>query len=164
MSLRAVRIQPAPPSVTRSKLRAELLAAGVPLPPSTPEHPLECSTSGDSFYVVVVADSPADDRWDAAVMQVVTAHVPDAEVTIKEFKKNLVANEFNRAEVINLALRGLVKMHHLAYQNQRNREITLLDRLTALGINHGIAPQPARTEASIRNELLQWIYQQINAE
>lgn len=70
--------------VTPAKLRAELVAAGVPLEPSMPHEPLDCYFSGERFAVII---ETTGDQWDATVQQVVGAHVPDAMLTRKQRRK-----------------------------------------------------------------------------
>ena len=67
MSLRLV-LSPTPGRITPAKLRAELLAAGVPLQPEKPLEPLNCYYSGNHFAVLLPVDT---DQWDTTVQQVV---------------------------------------------------------------------------------------------
>lgn len=86
MSLRLV-LSPTPGRITPAKLRAELLAAGVPLQPEKPLEPLNCYYSGNHFAVLLPVDT---DQWDTTVQQVVAAHVPDQQETKKQRRKRKI--------------------------------------------------------------------------
>ena len=89
MTRRAVFVNPAPERVTPAKLRAELLAAGVPLPPAKPYEPLDCyyadTGSGRVFAVIIDAD---DDGLDGAVQHLVDMHEPDSPLPALKKAKN----------------------------------------------------------------------------
>jgi hypothetical protein len=68
-------------------LRAELIAAGVPLRPMVADlPPSDVYTSGDRLIVVIDADA-RDDQYDASVAKVLAAHQPTPELTPEQAKR-----------------------------------------------------------------------------
>ena len=69
------------------QLRAELVAAGVPLRPLLPGGiPGDIYLSSDELVVLVEVE-PGADQYDAIATQVIQAHVPPADLTLDQIKK-----------------------------------------------------------------------------
>lgn len=136
MTRRAVFVDPAPERVTPSKLRAELLAAGVPLEPIVAGVALDCyhadTGSGRVFAVIIDADT---DQWDALTRQVVGAHVPDELLTPIQHKKQQVVASLSARDVQSVRLRATLKLIMSVFIETRAAINKLTRELSDAGLN-----------------------------
>lgn len=161
MTRRAVFVLPAPARVTPAKLRAELLAAGVPLEPAKPHEPLDCYFSGDRFAVIVDADT---DQWDAAVQQVVGAHVPDPLEGPKPRRKRRVREVLQKREEQIVLLVAANRELFDALLQTRTRFNTLRQQLIAGGLPLTVQPLPTQTWDEFKDGILARADADIDAE
>lgn len=155
-------VDPPPARVTPSKLRAELLAAGVPLEPAKPYEALDCQSSGGKWAVVILAET---DQWDALTRQVVGAHVPDPLETRKQRRKRLLDALIDAQDELQIVLQLAEAQESLKlYQALRLWNNQLRTQLMNAGLPLTVPVLPGKTWAEHKADVLATARAIIDAE
>ena len=146
--------------INSEQLRAELIAAGVPLRAApVPGFPwMDIIREADTLTMVIDSDS---DQYDAIATQVIQAHIPPAELTASQLKRRAARAALRDADDRTLiAVRSGLRVIYQNLTEARTAINQLRSQLVAAGLPLTVQPLINRTW----DQALAAVEQQIDAE